>query len=235
VPKLHAGVPGDHLRRGTAIAQSGIGHGFTTRARRIAWSRGRRRGATEARCYEGGGSGGTKPWDSSGTGKGGGDPASVTPGGATGVGGAGCGTPEDALATGGCGGAPAGDPSSGGGSGGAGGDVLCRLSTWRCTACPALSAAFFKSSRKPISMPLVDASCFAQHMRWRQPTGIEAIADTHLRSPWLQLPPNRRSSITQPAEVANLVEFRTSPPTDNTFSTGRCPQLHVTADRSHSR
>ena len=65
----------------------------------------------------------------------------------------GSGTPEDALAAGGGGGATADDPSSGGGSGGAGGDVFCRLSTWRCTACPALSAAFFKSSRKPIFMP----------------------------------------------------------------------------------
>jgi hypothetical protein len=112
-----------------------------------------------------------KPPDSRGTGKAVGDPASLSPGGATGVGGAGSGTPEDELATGGCGGATAGDPSRGGGSGGAGGDVFWRLSTWRCTACPALSAAFFKSSRKPISMPLVVTSCFAQHMRWRQPMG----------------------------------------------------------------
>jgi hypothetical protein len=109
--------------------------------------------------------------DSRGMGKAGGDPASVSPGGAAWVGGAGSGTPEDELATGGCGGATAGDPSRGGGSGGPGGDVFCRLSTWRCTACPALSAAFFRSSRKPIFMPLVDVSCFAQHMRWRQPMG----------------------------------------------------------------
>jgi hypothetical protein len=50
--------------------------------------------------------------------------------------------------SGGGAGAPV-NPSTGGGSGGAGG--FCRLSTPRCTACCASVAAFFRSSRKPIS------------------------------------------------------------------------------------
>jgi hypothetical protein len=73
------------------------------------------------------------------------------------VGGSTSGRLGGALAAGGSAEAVTGEPSSGGGSGAAGGDDFWRLSTWRCTACPALSAAFFKSSRKPISVPLVDA------------------------------------------------------------------------------